>query len=644
MPSPNTTPSAVFIRDRCRVFDLVHRVGNVHLRFTVADLRRKMMEEPRFRLSDTRALARHFAALNPVTVTSVGQPLAALEGELPAGRGSRGHHLYVLTSRLPEHLASPPHLTDTVRVHAALWVAYEAVGRAPVDTNTVTRVCRTIEPLAIDDGIQMTTRLAALASRSRPLAGQVRVEEELERSRWRRWRPIGCRPEDPRFEDWVAIMRALEDGVAAPRRVGHVTVHEIAVELVGLAIDETRSSYWPHGRSVTVEDISATCVDNARAKELLDLLRQRGTSLGKVLGDASKARIAGRRRAEPRVVKVGTVDGGRPYYDVPARAGLEARSLAVALGEARVAAGHEALAELEQELRAAQRLAGDTAHPAVAAVAAVRIYLVHRALDARERVVQSLMDQRHLLSQLATQTLLRLEGTLTKARQRLGGEVEDAREEAVERCNRVGIELGRVLEAERPLLIGDEYLAWIPRDRRNGRTGPQLLADATMLRRYPNPEHTHRSESDPRRAAVTGVDRVDALVHLAEKQSARTLAFIHGGADLLGRDLRGPTLVRALLASSRHADGTVRDERLWARALAALALLGDEAAEHESLTVMAGARSSPELAVRAIYALCILRRVDLSRLPDWVRSSTHASVVTALRAVLRAERSENWLL
>lgn len=644
MPRPTTTPSAALDRDRCRVYDLVQRVGNERLRFTVADLRRTMMEEPRFRLADTRTLGRHFAALNPATVTSVGQPLVALEGELPEGGGSRGHHLYVLTSRLPEHLASPPHLPDAVRVHTALWVAFDAVGGAPVDTNTVTRVCRTIEPLAIDDRIQMTTRLAALATRSRPLAEQVRAEQELERSRWRRWRPIGRRPENPRFDDWVAIMRALEDGMATPRRVGHVTVHEIAVELVGLAINETRSSFWPYGRSVTVEDISATSVDNSRAQELLGLLRQRGTSLGKVLGDASKVRIAGRRRAEPRVVKVGTVDGGRPYYDVPVRAGLEARSLAVALGDARAAAGHEALAELDQEFKAAQRLARDAAHAAVAAVAAVRIYLVHRALDARERVVQSLMDQRHLLSQRATQTVLRLEGRLADARRRLGGEVEEAREEAAERCNQVGIELSHVLGAARPLLIGDKYLAWIPRDRRNGRTGPQLLADATMLRRYPNPEHTHRSERDPRRAAVTGVDRVEALVHLAEKQGARTLTFVQGAADLLGRDLRDPKLVRVALASSLHADGTVCDERLWSRALAALALLGDEAAEHESLSVMAGAGRSPEQAVRAIYALCVMRRAGLARLPEWVCSSSHASIVTVLRAVLRAERSENWLL
>jgi len=56
--------------------------------------------------------------------------------------------------------------------------------------------------------------------------------------------------------------------------------------MVGIAVERTRSSFWPQGRSVTVEDLAAACAEDARAQALNALLVQRGTTRGNEFGAA----------------------------------------------------------------------------------------------------------------------------------------------------------------------------------------------------------------------------------------------------------------------------------------------------------------------------------------------------------------------
>ena len=77
-----------------------------------------------------------------------------------------------------EHEEAPPDWPEPARVYVALWVASAAAGGGPVETNAVTRVCGTIEALAVDEGVQMSTRLAALETRAVPLARRVDADDE----------------------------------------------------------------------------------------------------------------------------------------------------------------------------------------------------------------------------------------------------------------------------------------------------------------------------------------------------------------------------------------------------------------------------------------------------------------------------------
>ncbi len=162
-----------------------------------------------------------------------------------------------------------------------------------------------------------------------------------------------------------------------------------------------------------------------------------------------------------------------------------------------------------------------------------------------ERDAHALATSRHLLGNAAWKTLEWDVRRIAETRRHLAQDEAEALEVARERVaavDAVGGDVARILQAPRPLLTGEEFMEWIPRGQRNGRTGPELLADATVLTRFANPAHTRRSDEDGRRAAVTAVDRVDALLHLAEKLAARTLTFLHGGADLLGGGLRDAVL------------------------------------------------------------------------------------------------------
>lgn len=244
-------------RDRDHVLALLGIVGRQQLYWSVDDVRRAMREMRHLALAYPAQLGRHIADLVPVTVLSVGQPMAGLTEE---ARAAKTRHLYVLTEREGETATTPPPLPDPMRVYVALWVACRAMGADAVETNAVTRVCSQIEALAVPDEPQMSTRLKALVERAAPLvekrSGSRRGEERG--SRWSRWKPLGAAPAHDQLDDWIEIMRHLEVDRRPTAMAGYVTLHEIARDLVELAIARTIPPKWPDGHPVTMTDLEAT--------------------------------------------------------------------------------------------------------------------------------------------------------------------------------------------------------------------------------------------------------------------------------------------------------------------------------------------------------------------------------------------------
>jgi hypothetical protein len=311
---------------------------------------------------------------------------------------------------------------------------------------------------------------------------------------------------------------------------GYITRHDIARDLVELAIARTISPKWPAGHPVTMTDLAATRAEVPRARELDALLRRRdrarGGDLARVLGDATKTSICGRRRATQRIVKVGRAPGGQAYYDLPNRKGFEARSLYLTYRELAAAISDRTLDSIAREAKAAKLLAQRAASVAgpdglvLAAFAAVRTLLVHRELAAMDGRVRLVEEQRHLLSTQMQEVWGRKLSPFRTLQRSVGDNLDEATTHAEQALQPLGLDLERVVDAPRPLLVGQEYVAWIPDWTTRGRRAAELLAGATTLTRYPNPEHTHRKDPDPRKAADTAVDRVDALLGLAEKYGA----------------------------------------------------------------------------------------------------------------------------
>ena len=199
----------------------------------------------------------------------------------------------------------------------------------------------------------------------------------------------------------------------------------------------------------------------------------------------------------------------------------------------------------------------------------------------------------------------------------------------------LGIALTPVVESPPPILVGDEYLGWIPSDHRKGHSGAQLIAHATTVRRHPNPEFSWRASSDARAAAATGLDRVEALVHLAERQNALTLAFLQRGAWILGMTLRTPDLLKVLLATDQTP--------WWNTALAALALLGDGEAVRVAHGIVADPTAPADRVTHSIFALAVTRCTGVTW-PGTLLDREAPMIHRALRAAVRAPRTDAWLL
>lgn len=663
-PDGRWPASAEDRRDHARVVDLITRVGWSRIHFSLDDVADAMNAPGAPRLADRGSLARHVALLPESlvrrvdfrysVVRGVGGPSAAVtprvteaEGGPPAAGSlaaattlGRPHYYYVLTERLDEHRRAPRPPDEYERAYLALWVATLTLGVESVPTSAVTDVARAVLDLRLPENLQTSHFLTPLITRTVPLAEK---ESGADGGRWVRWRPLGERPADPRLDAWLAAYGEARRDTAGAHAAGGATLSELARRLVVHAVSRTRSKEWPAGRSVQVREIEAAAVEEPDTAALLGIIREGGRSLALVLSDAARPRVAGAKRVQPRVIRLAAVVGSQTYYDVPDLEGFERRRLIVPLKALRAEITLERLKALTRERRDATQLAARASSDALRAVAAARAALVHDVLDAWGAALSPLLDTGALLSKTTRAAVQGLAARLTTAR-REAGEARPAIAAAEAALARVGLSWSGVRAAARPLATPREMAPWLPAAARERGSASLTLANHTTLRRYARPPRSVASAARPRgtpgagRAVAYAVDRVDALVQLADRGNGRAGAALRAGARLLGPNLRDARLVRCVLddARARHAAAD------WTAALAGLVLLGDEAAVavaeralHDTLP--------PVWHEHALYALLVMRSVDPARWPATVRFSRDPATRSVVQRVTTAARREHWL-
>lgn len=605
-------------RDRDRVLKLVYRVGRERLRFTMYHLRTAAEVDPNLALECGWQLHRHLRALEDTTVVRIGTRNESLAGKAAARRGKS---VYLLKARLREIETAPPELDDLEKALRAVWVAVAALGGAEVPTTAVTAVLGSIEDLAPESDRRTSALLKSLHGRAAPLIERIKVAGRLY------WIPTGSAPEDDRFDGWVEQFKALNEDLSAVVSSGHATVGGMVEELVEIAISRSHSTTWPVGHPVTVRDFETAAGAHDRAAELTRLLRRRQTTAAVVLGDLTKATIAGAPRVHRRVVKVQGPLGTGTYYDCPRIAGFERRALFVQYQALRYTLTSRRIGLLVEENAQASAL-DHHEEPIVRACGVVRMLGVHMEAEDYEAALGVLEQSGALLSK-------KIRESLTDYRRRLDAftRLLTPKEEVTEAANSllspVGLTVYEVLETPRPLIVADQYASWFPAHMLRGLNAVEFMTRANTLARYPNPHHTQRSDSDPRRAAATCVDRVEAMLYAASYIQTPILDLLQAGARLLGSFLRHPGLMKAGLLSDR---ADVRRA-----ALGGLVLLGDPAAAEASWGELDRPRS-PDSLVDALYALLALQKLELQRIPMPVRQTTDRYVQSVLRQIVRAAR------
>jgi hypothetical protein len=365
-------------------------------------------------------------ALDKGLITPVAQRLA-FGAQQDSARPSRARHQWVLTRRLHECDDTIPELDDLERVYHALWVAVVASEEAEVPTRAVTAVLRNVEDLALRTERNTLNHLTTLHTRN------LRLAEKVQRPgvRWTMWRPIGEVPDHPMFEHWVRAVRATDAIESHVPGAGHATLNAMAHELVVLALRATRSSHWPAGHSVQIADIRAIAGRDPRARQLARAIRERGRSLGSVLGDLTKEKIAGRARVERPVVRITSPDGWT-YYDAPAEPGLERRQQCVTYRALQRELSAARMDALMAEYVAADALFRGGRSDTLRAIGAVRRVLVHQGLDTAERLMAELEAAMVLLSKAVRTSVAEHRGKLDRVRDRIGQLVFEIQRERIE--------------------------------------------------------------------------------------------------------------------------------------------------------------------------------------------------------------------
>jgi hypothetical protein len=613
-------------RDRDRVLKLVYRVGRDRLRFNTYHLRAAAEGDPALALESGGQLHRHLRALEGTTVVQVGVRNGSVAGGAAAQRGKK---VYVLKAREGELETAPPELDDLEKAMRALWVAVAALGGAEVPTKAVTAVFRTIEDLAPESRRDTYQYLNSLYRRAAPLVERSTVSGQA----IVRWLPIGSPPEDAGFDGWVGQFKALNKDLSAVVASGHATVGGMVEELVEIAILRSRSTTWPFGQPATIRGLETAAGADDRAGELTRLLRRRNTAPSVVLGDLTKETIAGVRRVDRRVVKIQGPLGTGTYYDCPHVPGFERRKLFVQYQALRYTITTRQVGLLAEELAQGSHLENHE-DVGVRACGVVRILGVHQEVEAYDAALRALEQSTPLLSKTIRESLVDYRRRLDSFTRSFAAK-EELTDVANSLLTPLGLSLDEVLEASRPLIVAAEYASWFAPHHLRGLNAADFLARAVSLSRYPNPRHTQRSDSDPRKAAATCVDRVEAMRYAASYVQTPILDLLQAGYGLLGRFLRHPRLVAAALDSPR-AD-------LRRAALGALVLLGDPAAAEASWQELDRPRS-PNSLVDALYALVATDSLELARIPAAVRQTTDRYVQSVLRQIVRAAHQNRPLL
>jgi hypothetical protein len=599
---------------------LVYRVGRDRLFFNNYHLHAAAKAHPALTLECSSELYRHLRALEGTTLIRVGARNESVAG---AAAAVRGKSVYVLKARAAELEEAPPELDDIEKVLCALWVAVATFGGAEVPTNAVTAVLKSVEELAPESRRTTHSLLMSLHDRTPPLIERIKVPGQ----RSLHWLPNGSPPEDDRFDGWVGLFKALNPKLTTVVASGHATLGGMVQELVEIAIARSHSSTWPVGHPVTARDLDTAAGADDRAAEVTRFLRRRGATPGTVLGDLTKETIAGSPRVDRRVVKIQGPLGTGTYYDCPHIPGFERRALFVQYQALRYTLTSRRLRLLQEEHERASLLEN---HPEAVfrACGAVRIVGVHREVDDYASAIGALEANSALLSKKIRKSLIEYRRRLDDFLRPLGSK-EDSVERARSLLGLLGFTLEDILDAPRPLIVAEDYATWFPEHMLRGLKPTEFLTRANTLSRYPNPHHTFRSDSDPRKAAVTCVDRPEALLYAASFIQTPILELLQTGARLLGRFFRHPGLLKVALDSPRA--------EVWRAALGGLVLLGDPAAEDAAWEELDQPRC-PDSLVDALYALLALQRLDLFRIPLPVRQCTDRYVQSVLRQIIRAAR------
>lgn len=622
-------------QDRSRVVTLLKQVGRERLLWSVYDLHRAQRAEPdRFRLRGSKRLSAHLTRLlnQASLIREIENPLAyeVWAGDTNDDIIRRPRRYFVLRDRYREFLTQNP-IADLERAYLALWVACRAMGEERVPTLAVTRVLRSVEGLQLEVHRETTRHLRSLANRT---YGVVAEHRAADRPRLR-WEPVGPAPDHPDFDTWVEAFRATDFGGLHVLHAGHTTENDTAHELIRLAIRETRSSHWPSGRPVGIKDIRATIGDpeNERAAQLAELLRRTNRDLGGVLADVSGRTVAGDRRVHERVVALRCSHASAKFYDVPDEPGFEHREVYPLYVDVKHLTSRAHLKELDRERRVIANLLDEDQPAALRAIGYARLVLRDRELEEIREVIHELAGRAGILSESVNRWLADRRGRLDRIYEPQGRSLRERR--ARELVAEFGYEHEEIIGASRPLLTPGEYAEWLSDRQLGDHSAAHFVASRRNLRTFDNPRFTKRGADDPLKAAPSCVDRAEALLYAAENSMAFTWSFLRGGKWLLGRCYRDLRLPRELL--------TCDDPRTRSAALAALTLLGDEAAAEHALQVIRDRKSAAQDVSNALYALLVLRRIDASEWPDWFKESRDPTIRRAFREVVPASADGRWV-
>ena len=621
-------PSAQSSRDRARTLKLVKLTGRARLNFTVSDVRRTMSREPRLQLENAKVLSNHVAALEDDVIRRVGQGDLIPGREALPGRAKR----FVLIERMPEFRAGYRSLSDAEKMSTALHLALFASRGEAVPTVAVTAVIRTIPELTPEADAPTYSFLQRLETRLPPLAHKVQGDAGGSS----RWQPIGDPPEHPSFGEWQKLAGEIEGFQTGLFDLGAGTLTDITTELVSMTVASYGESWPSGGRPVIADEIHEVAATSEDAGHHLQIIEDRGQTLGGMLGEVTKTTINGVPRQKALVIKVENPWDGTTYYDVPGGPDPDLRSKYVTYKGALESTRPNERDKFREELRLAKRLLSGGDRMRVA-IGAARILLARRRWYALEETLAELEAVGGTLPKKALEKVSRRLSEMRRMRRTIDVLDEPVEDRFVEALTRADLDPQQVLSVPRPLLLAEELAEFAPRGLRQDRTPAQLLGHIVGLTRYPNPGYVGPHGRTPQERNPKGVDRVAALSYMGSRVGSPMDPLVGKVERLLGPALRSPVVFEKLLQT-----GDEEDERLG---LVGLALLGEDVVvRRRALRILGQSTVSERAAQGAVWALMLTRQLKLEILPDWLHRCQRSDLLNLARPALRKAEAGRWLL